>query len=137
MFLHALRFRDPLGNQGLKLENIVYWSCLIDVTRWVLLVNPLLSLNTFRKSADCPSAQALLDFAQSGGPSKRREFTAAHLQQCEFCCAELQLLNRFPFRPEEVQFAEIPPELRLLAESVLGKSAAPAFSFADIRHTLN
>jgi hypothetical protein len=78
-----------------------------------------LPLNTFAKSATCPSAEELLAFSKSLIPVADNQTVAAHLQECEFCGAELQLLKKYPYRPEPVPVAEMPPSLRLLAESIL------------------
>lgn len=45
---------------------------------------------------------------------------ASHLDECDFCGAELQLLTEHaPAEEAECQFAEMPPHLRWLAESLL------------------
>lgn len=95
--------------------------------RIIVATFPSLPLNVFGKSAACPSSHALLTFTRSQCGPVRREFIAGHLEQCEFCRAELQLLNRFPEQPEQVRLTEIPPKLRALAQSVLGKSAPLGF----------
>jgi hypothetical protein len=60
------------------------------------------------------------------------------LEECEFCRAEIQLLERFPLQRESVRFTQIPPELRALAESVLGKPAtAQSFGFDEVGRALN
>ena len=84
------------------------------------MIKPLLlPLKVFAKSAACPSAEGLLAFSRSQLEVGRIEFIASHLEQCDFCRAELQLLERFPGKPEVVTFAEIPASLRRLAESIL------------------
>jgi hypothetical protein len=95
--------------------------------RNTVVATPSLPLNVFGKSAACPASQALLDFARSRTSAIRRELIACHLRRCEFCRAELQLLQRFPSAPEQVKFAEIPPSLRALAESMLGKPSTMSF----------
>lgn len=49
-----------------------------------------------------------------------RNLVVSHLDDCDFCWAELQLLERFPADPEIVALTEMPPSLRALAESILG-----------------
>ena len=45
---------------------------------------------------------------------------ASHLDECDFCGAELQLLTRHaPAEQEEYQLSDMPPHLRWLAESLL------------------
>jgi hypothetical protein len=66
MFLHLGSFYDFLRNQLSKVENIVYWTCVAFGVRKDAMINLLsLPLNVFAKSASCPSAEALLGFAQS------------------------------------------------------------------------
>ena len=79
-----------------------------------------LPLTIFRKSAACPSSETLLAYRQSGLPCTPREWIELHLAGCDFCRAELQLLNRYRYVRERVTVGEIPPKLRKLAASVLG-----------------
>jgi len=79
-----------------------------------------LPVTIFRKSAACPSSETLLAYRQSGLPSTKHEWVELHLAGCDFCRAELQLLNRYCYVNERVTVGEIPPELRELAASVLG-----------------
>jgi hypothetical protein len=79
-----------------------------------------LPLNLFAKSAICPSAERLLAFSKSLLGLGEAQLVGAHLDQCDFCSAELQLLERFPCKPEAIPVPEMPPGLRLLAESILG-----------------
>jgi len=84
------------------------------------MIKPLaLPLTVFAKSAACPSAEGLLEFSRSQLEVGLIEYVASHLEQCDFCRAELQLLERFPCKPEVVPFAEMPASLRRLAESIL------------------
>ena len=56
---------------------------------------------------------------------------ASHLDECDFCGAELQLLTDHP--PADVEtcgLAVMPPHLRWLAESLLGASVLNLESFA-------
>ena len=82
-----------------------------------------LELNIFAKSVTCPSAEGLLAFSQAVLAPAQTRFVAAHLDECDFCGAELQLLEKYPGKPEAVPVAEIPPGLRLLAESILAYPA--------------
>lgn len=43
-----------------------------------------------------------------------------HLQECDFCCAELQLITAHEAFEENVQLPEIPLPLKQLAEALLG-----------------
>jgi hypothetical protein len=79
----------------------------------------------FHKKVRCPSSQDLLDYDQAclaSGHSLRIE---AHLVDCDFCNAELQLLNRHRNTQDEYSFAEMPLQLRGLAERLLQSSATP------------
>jgi hypothetical protein len=81
-----------------------------------------LPLNIFRKSALCPASQTLLAYRRFRLTPVEKGAVAAHLGNCEFCCAELQLLNRYRYGAEEVPLGEIPTALRRLAEMVLSNS---------------
>ena len=79
----------------------------------------------FNKKIGCPSSQDLLDYDQArvaSAPSLRIE---AHLTGCDFCNAELQLLNRYQDTQDEYSFAEMPLQLRGLAERLLHSTATP------------
>jgi hypothetical protein len=81
-----------------------------------------LPLNVFRKSALCPASQTLLNYRRLNLTPGNTALVRIHLAECEFCCAELQLLNRYRYRAEDVVLGEIPTALRRLAEMVLGRS---------------
>lgn len=78
-----------------------------------------LPLNVFRKSAICPSSRDLLTFADSKLDVARESLIEAHLRDCDFCRAELHLLERHRPQPELTAATEIPLSLRQLAEFVL------------------
>lgn len=102
------------------MENIVYSTCVLfgrAVTG--MIYQGSLPLNIFAKSATCPSAEGLLAFSKSVIAPAQTQLVAAHLDECDFCRAELQLLESFPCKPEAVAVAEMPPSVRLLAESIL------------------
>ena len=48
--------------------------------------------------------------------------TEKHLRECDFCSAELQLLQCHQVEVEEPRVAEMPSNLRRLAENFLGKT---------------
>jgi len=81
-----------------------------------------LPLNVFRKSAICPSSEDLLAFGKARLNLARRSLIEAHLSHCEFCRAELQLLEKHRPALEPVPATQIPIRLRELAEYVLKKS---------------
>jgi hypothetical protein len=55
-----------------------------------------------------------------------------HLTCCDFCGAELHLLNRYRGDAEEYSFVEMPSQLRRLAEDLLKNSATTIRGFAEL-----
>lgn len=53
----------------------------------------LLRENRFRKTARCPSSQTLLRYHRHHLPIADHVLTEIHLEICDFCSAELQLLT--------------------------------------------
>lgn len=81
----------------------------------------ILSAIAFCKRATCPSSEALLAYRTCGLAAERMVWVASHLDECDFCGAELQLLTEHAQPEEEVcALADMPPNLRWLAESLLG-----------------
>ena len=95
----------------------------------------MLPLNVFRKSAFCPASQTLLDYRRLHLSRGETALVRAHLAECEFCCAELQLLNRYRYRAEDAVLGEIPAALRRLAEMVLGNSRMALNAGAEVAET--
>ena len=52
--------------------------------------------------------------------SRQHAWIASHLDICEFCAAELQLLTAYRPVEEECPVADMPLHLRCLAEALLG-----------------
>jgi hypothetical protein len=78
----------------------------------------------FCKLSTCPSAAALVAFSQTALGKERHEQVAAHLEICDFCCAELQMLTQHSFYGEiDCPKVDMPLHLRLLAESILASRA--------------
>lgn len=76
---------------------------------------------TFKKTAACPASTTLLSFRAERLSPMVATLIKQHLEACEFCTAELPLLahhqtDQSPFKPPE-----IPMNLRILAESILGE----------------
>lgn len=94
-----------------------------------------LPLNVFRKSALCPASQTLLDYRRVHLTLGETALVKAHLAECEFCCAELQLLNRYRYRAENSVIGEIPAALRRLAEMVLSNSRMGLNVSVDLAET--
>lgn len=84
--------------------------------------------NLFCKRVSCPSSQSLLAYNQFRLGIQQAERIDTHLISCDFCNAELQLLTRHRDNCEESSFAEMPAQLRRLAESLLHRGAATRFS---------
>jgi hypothetical protein len=85
-----------------------------------------LPVSIFCKSIGCPSSETLLAYRRSILRRVREDWVKTHLSTCDFCRAELQLLNRYPSVTERVTVGEVPAELRELAENVLAGIAANA-----------
>lgn len=79
---------------------------------------------TFHKALSCPSSNVLLSFRMKTLSPEIMSLLRHHLLTCEFCCAELPLLAHYqPPSKGECKPPEIPINLRILAESLLGKNA--------------
>lgn len=83
----------------------------------------LLLPGLFCKTARCPTSQALLAYHRLDLATKDHGAIEIHLTVCDFCGAELQLLNRYRDDAEEYSFAEMPAQLRRLAEDLLNNAA--------------
>ena len=70
----------------------------------------------FAKTVECPSAEELLETQRAHASLS----VLSHLKVCEFCAAEAHMLSRH--KPSESSNAqpEMPGNLRLLAECLLG-----------------
>jgi hypothetical protein len=86
------------------------------------MASALVSL--FHKKVGCPSSQDLLEYDQAGPSSADSLSIEAHLASCDFCNAELQLLQHHRSNQEEYAFAEMPLSLLCLAERFLPGSVA-------------
>jgi hypothetical protein len=82
-------------------------------------------VSLFHKKVGCPSSQSLLEYDQSRLTFQRSLLVEAHLAFCDFCNAELQLLTRYQDTQDEYSFAEMPAQLRSLAERLLHSSIVP------------
>ena len=77
-------------------------------------------------------SQALLAYRRSLLSPKELAFIESHVGSCDFCSAELQLLACYRCDAEEYSFAEMPIQLRRLAEALLSRSAAPFKGLAEL-----
>jgi hypothetical protein len=75
----------------------------------------------FCKSEACPSSNELLEFQNSDLSRYRAGEIARHLENCEFCEAEVEFYSDYAQELEDprVETAEIPAPLFELAEALL------------------
>lgn len=77
---------------------------------------------SFRKTETCPSSSLLLSFISNALSPEITTLVKHHLDSCEFCDAEVPLLARYEAATKpECKAPDIPINLRILAESLLGK----------------
>ena len=79
-----------------------------------------LGTTSFQKTAACPSETMLVSYNSAKLSVEIMTLIRFHLSSCDFCSAELFLLD-FYSRPKRGAFKvpEIPMNLRILAESLL------------------
>jgi hypothetical protein len=92
-------------------------------------------VSVFCKRISCPSSQTLLAFRRSRLAYPEKAYVEGHLASCDFCSAELQLLTLHHNETEEYAFAEMPTQLRRLAQSLLRRGSVP-FKFSELRENL-
>ena len=85
----------------------------------------------FCKTAECPTSLALLAYRRSLLSPKELALIESHVGSCDFCSAELQLLARYHCEAEDYSFAEMPVQLRRLAEALLNRTTAPFKGLAE------
>jgi hypothetical protein len=80
-------------------------------------------VNSFTKTITCPSSNVLLSFHLHALSPEISTLVRHHLAVCDFCGAEIPLLAHYqkPVKGE-CKPPEIPINLRILAESLLGKA---------------
>lgn len=81
------------------------------------------SVTAFTKTDACPSSSLLLSFRLNVLSPEIMTLIRNHLAVCDFCYAEIPLLAHYekPVKGE-CKAPEIPINLRILAESLLGKN---------------
>jgi hypothetical protein len=91
---------------------------------------PSSSTAWFRKLRTCPRTETLLTFS-AGGVGR----VAEHVEECDFCGAEVQLLSRHAPLAAALPFAALalPEPLRRLAEDIL---ASPSYNRALFAESL-
>lgn len=82
------------------------------------------SVRPFAKTVTCPSSSILLSFSSNTLSLEITSLVSNHLAACDFCSAEIPILAFYqtPLKGE-CKAPEIPIDLRILAESILGKSS--------------
>ena len=75
----------------------------------------------FRKTAACPASATLLSLLCNNLPAEVATGVTEHLQDCDFCGAELRLLAHHQPSTDALRTPDIPMELRILAEAILKK----------------
>ena len=73
----------------------------------------------FLKTAACPASATLLSFCSDRLSAEATVVVKDHLEICDFCSAELPLLAHHTAE-RGFKTPEIPLDLRILAESILG-----------------
>lgn len=73
----------------------------------------------FSKNANCPSSQGLLAFQQGETSDTENKDIGGHLQNCEFCAAEVEFYARCPQAEGGCTVTEIPFPLFELARRLL------------------
>lgn len=81
------------------------------------------SVTAFCKQPDCPTAESLVAYCAGFASPADVEQIARHLDECEFCGAELQMLLRCPITEERCRTAqrhnEVRPSLKVLFEELI------------------
>ena len=87
---------------------------------------------SFCKQINCPSSATLLTYHKLELDEVLDAQVTRHLDACDFCCAELQLLAECPQAEEDFLIpTAIPLPLRRLAEEILAGSFLTADMFSE------
>ena len=80
------------------------------------------SVKSFSKKLACPSSSLLLSFRSQSLAPEVNFLVKHHLASCDFCYCEISLLG-FHTQPlkGESRAPDLPMNLRILAESILGR----------------
>ena len=80
------------------------------------------SVNSYSKKLACPSSNLLLSFSRGALTREINSLINHHLATCDFCFCELPLLAYYsPPSRGECRVPDLPINLRVLAESILGR----------------
>ena len=90
------------------------------------------SVKSFSKKLACPSSYLLLSFRRQILAREINFLIRHHLAACDFCYCEVPLLA-FYSAPQkgEVRTPELPINMRLLAESILGRDRCDRLKAED------
>jgi hypothetical protein len=81
---------------------------------------------SFTKQAACPSSTTLLDYRLNRLAVELSTLVKWHLEGCDFCWAEVQILVHHNTHPKgEARPPAIPVNLRVLAEALLRTNSLP------------
>jgi coenzyme F420-reducing hydrogenase gamma subunit len=78
-------------------------------------------VDSFLKTKDCPPSEDLLSLTLAACLIESTSEIISHLDVCDFCAAEAHFLSKFQATELSCSINDIPPDLRLLAESLLQK----------------
>ena len=94
---------------------------------------PSTSTARFRKLRTCPQTETLLTFCRGARTAGRAGRVAEHVESCDFCGAEVQMLSRHA--PPAVALPPdahaLPTHLRRLAEDLLAEPSYNRARFAE------
>jgi hypothetical protein len=80
------------------------------------------TVKSFSKKLACPSSNLLLSFSCQALAPEINFLVKHHLASCDFCYCEIPLLAFYTApRKGECRAPELPINLRVLAESILGR----------------
>ena len=80
------------------------------------------SVKPFSKKLACPSSNLLLSYSRGGLAREINSLIKHHLATCDFCYCEVPLLAHYtPPSRGECRVPDLPINLRVLAESILGR----------------
>lgn len=90
------------------------------------------SVKSFSKQLACPSSHLLLSFRRQILAREINFLIRHHLASCDFCYCEVPLLA-FYTAPQkgEIRTPELPINMSLLAESILGRDRSDRLTGAD------
>ena len=82
------------------------------------MTNPV---GSFYKSEDCPASDQLLAFQTGREAASVRAKIRGHIDECEFCAAEVEFYRLYPPSEETVDAEKMPEPLFELADALLRK----------------